>query len=415
MNIYFPEHLVHLTERVQHCLLVANRYGFDIDKVRLSVSRQPWFVVKNRDDVLSITTDLFEYVGGNHNHQAIDLFIRYRHDNANDIDKRVKISVAINLFDKEKFYDTWSSPQSCNAIFNLTSLADSQAHFCWLITLLALDFLLEDAIVIARGMDNVSRETWPIHIDDFPKVEVKDRKLTGWLPNCNHSDFLLIDAGKFRLYPVVDSVDWLERCLKLGVKTVQLRIKNQLQSDLEAQIIEAVRLGNQYSAQVFINDYWQLAIKHHAYGVHLGQDDLSTSDLERMQQAGIRLGVSTHGYFELLRSIQISPSYIALGHIFPTSTKQMPSKPQGLVRLGLYQQLVDSMMSSLNTPERFVPTVAIGGIDLDNAAEVLRCGVNSIAVVRAITQAKNCSSVVSQFEQIMDKDIVLQKEYCDAE
>ncbi len=99
-----------------------------------------------------------------------------------------------------------------------------------MITLLALDFLLEDAVVIARCMDNVSRETWPINIDDFPKVVVADG-----------------------------------------------------------------------------------------------------------QQVGGRLRLPNRGYFELLLSIEISPSYIALGHIFSTMTKQMYSKPQGLIRLGLYQ------------------------------------------------------------------------------
>ncbi len=127
--------------------------------------------------MLFITTGLFE--SGGDNHQVLDVFVRNRHDIANGIDKRIKTSVAIHYFDKEKFYHTWSSPHSCNAIFNFTSLADSEGHFCWLITLLALDFLLEDAVVIARCMDNVSRETWPIHIDDFPKFGVKDRKLTG--------------------------------------------------------------------------------------------------------------------------------------------------------------------------------------------------------------------------------------------
>ena len=112
---------------------------------------------------------------------------------------------------------------------------------------------------------------------------------------------------------------------------------------MEQQIIRAIELGRQYQAQVFINDYWQLAIKHGAYGVHLGQEDIEESNLAQITRAGIRLGLSTHGYYELLRIVQIHPSYIALGHIFPTTTKQMPSKPQGLVRFCLivnrWQQL----------------------------------------------------------------------------
>ncbi|MFA0071403.1 thiamine phosphate synthase, partial [Vibrio breoganii] len=98
-----------------------------------------------------------------------------------------------------------------------------------------------------------------------------------------------------------------------------------------------------YNAQVFINDYWQLALKHDAFGVHLGQEDIEESNLSQLSVAGIKIGLSTHGYYELLRIVQINPSYIALGHIFPTTTKQMPSKPQGLVRLSLYQQLIDTI------------------------------------------------------------------------
>lgn len=141
--------------------------------------------------------------------------------------------------------------------------------------------------------------------------------------------FPTIDKAKFNLYPVVDDVNWIEHLLKLGVRTVQLRIKDPKQGDLEAQIIRAIALGREFNAQVFINDHWQLAIKHQAYGVHLGQEDLTSANLTELLDAGIRLGLSTHGYYELLIAAGIQPSYIALGHIFPTTTKQMPSKPQG--------------------------------------------------------------------------------------
>lgn len=149
---------------------------------------------------------------------------------------------------------------------------------------------------------------------------------------------------------------------------------------------------------MFINDYWQLAIKHGAYGVHLGQEDLEESNLTQLSRAGIRLGLSTHGYYELLRIVQIAPSYIALGHIFPTTTKQMPSKPQGLVRLELYQQLINTIPYGESVG---VPTAAIGGIDLNNAKSVWECGVSSLAVVRAITLASSPKEVIDSFKQLM--------------
>ncbi|RJL55697.1 thiamine phosphate synthase [Pectobacterium carotovorum] len=179
------------------------------------------------------------------------------------------------------------------------------------------------------------------------------------------------------LYPVVDSVEWIERLLGVGVKTIQLRIKDRSDEQAEAEVIQAIALGRRYQAQLFINDYWRLAVKHQAYGVHLGQEDLDTADLAAIKQAGLRLGVSTHDDRELARAVAISPSYIALGHIFPTQTKDMPSAPQGLAELT--RHITDLQ-------GRF-PTVAIGGISIDKVPAVLKTGVGSIAVVSAITQA----------------------------
>ncbi|SQC21350.1 sulfur carrier protein adenylyltransferase ThiF [Klebsiella pneumoniae] len=123
------------------------------------------------------------------------------------------------------------------------------------------------------------------------------------------------------LYPVVDSVAWIERLLEAGVRTLQLRIKDRRDSEVEDDVIAAIALGRHYHARLFINDYWQLAIKHQAYGVHLGQEDLETTDLSAIRQAGLRLGVSTHDDMEIDVALAARPSYIALGHVFPTQTK----------------------------------------------------------------------------------------------
>ncbi len=139
-------------------------------------------------------------------------------------------------------------------------------------------------------------------------------------------------------------------------------------------IRDAVELGRRHGARLFINDYWQQAIEAGAWGVHLGQEDMETADLAAIQAAGLRLGISTHGYFELMRARELAPSYMALGHIFPTNTKAMPSRPQGLVRLHRYRALMCDW-----------PTVAIGGINEERVAAVKASGVGSIALVSAIT------------------------------
>ncbi|WON77229.1 thiamine phosphate synthase [Serratia sp. UGAL515B_01] len=201
------------------------------------------------------------------------------------------------------------------------------------------------------------------------------------------------------LYPVVESIEWIVRLLDAGVTTIQLRIKDKTDEQVEADVAAAIALGKRYQARLFINDYWRLAIKHDAYGVHLGQEDLDTADLAAIHRAGLRLGVSTHDDAELARAIAVKPSYIALGHIFPTQTKEMSSAPQGLVELKRH-------LAGLQD----YPTVAIGGISIERVPAVLACGVGSVAVVSAITQASNWRAATAQLLQLIEG-----KEPCNAE
>ncbi len=191
------------------------------------------------------------------------------------------------------------------------------------------------------------------------------------------------------LYPVVDSVEWITRLLDAGVRTVQLRIKDKTDAEVEIDIAAAIALGQRYHARLFINDYWRLAIKHQAYGVHLGQEDLQTADLDAIRNAGLRLGVSTHDDMEIDVALAVRPSYIALGHVFPTQTKQMPSAPQGLAQLAAHVKRLGDY-----------PTVAIGGISLERAPAVLETGVGSIAVVSAITQAPDWRAATQELLEL---------------
>ncbi len=274
---------------------------------------------------------------------------------------------------------------------------------------LAHDFAMEDALVLAKayvfqglkqlqGRGNLAHLGWPQQRSDFPRVESAQTPL-GQLFGLRETwpeavPFARCDTNQLGVYPVVDSLEWIERLLKLGAKTLQLRIKDKADSEVEADIQAAIALGRDYQARLFINDYWQLAVKHGAYGVHLGQEDLEVADLSAIAAAGLRLGISTHGYFELLRASQLQPSYIALGHIFPTTTKQMPSKPQGLAKLSRYAALMQDY-----------PLVAIGGIDLERAKQVWQCGVGSVAVVRAITEASDPAIALAALQAIVEQPI----------
>ena len=185
------------------------------------------------------------------------------------------------------------------------------------------------------------------------------------------------------LYPVVDRALWLETLLPLGVSTIQLRVKDLTGQPLEEEIKRAVEIAKHFQCRLFINDYWQLAIKHGAYGVHLGQEDLlaaaqdESNPIKQLLEAGLRLGISTHCHYEVARAHALKPSYIAYGPVFATQSKDMPWIPQGLTELAYWQQLLD------------YPVVAIGGIDLERAKAIHALGVSGIAMISYITQAAN--------------------------
>lgn len=297
--------------------------------------------------------------------------------------------ISIGIEGSDKCIDTCAGSDSSvmkMAYPKKAVLRDDCRHYSWFVLCLALEFEIEDALLIANAAvssSGVSRETWPCNYADFKHLSTLETQQCAPFSPVNREDL--------SLYPVVDSSVWVEKLLSLGIKTVQLRIKDEDSANLEREIERAIELGKTYQAQVFINDYWQLAIKHGAFGVHLGQEDLVKADLAAIQQAGLRLGLSTHGYYEILRAIHFKPSYIALGHIFATTTKQMPSQPQGITKLKLYQQLIGESY----------PTVAIGGIDINNAEQIWQTGVNSLAVVRAITQADDIQLAIDSFYQVM--------------
>jgi thiamine-phosphate pyrophosphorylase len=186
-------------------------------------------------------------------------------------------------------------------------------------------------------------------------------------------------TGPIGFYPVVPDAAWVQRLLGWGVRTVQLRIKavDNTPAEIEQQVRAAVAAGRAVpGAQVFINDHWQLALAAGAYGVHLGQEDLDTADLNGLRIAGLRLGLSTHTLAELARARAVQPSYLAIGPIYPTTLKVMPYEPVGLMRLKDW--------AAQAAP---YPVVAIGGISLARMPGVMACGVDGAAVVSAVTLA----------------------------
>lgn len=188
--------------------------------------------------------------------------------------------------------------------------------------------------------------------------------------------FAALTSNDLGVYAVVDSADWVGRVLDSGIRTVQLRIKDPLDPTLQAQVRKSIALAAQTpGAQLFINDHWQLALACGATGVHLGQEDLDQVDLDALRRAGVRLGISTHSYWEVARAWGLRPSYIACGPIFATQSKDMPWIAQGLDNMRYWSGLLPT------------PVVGIAGIGVAQMADVAAAGVASAAVITAITRA----------------------------
>jgi thiamine-phosphate pyrophosphorylase len=173
-----------------------------------------------------------------------------------------------------------------------------------------------------------------------------------------------------RFYPIVPDSAWLARLAPLGIRTVQLRIKDQPASRVAEEIATSMQIAGRFGLQLIVNDYWREAIAAGATFVHLGQEDLASADLAAIRRSGMRFGVSTHDEAERAIALAAKPDYIALGPVYETKLKAMPWAPQGLAR-------VQSWKSDIGG----IPLVAIGGMTPERASDVLAAGADSVAVI----------------------------------
>jgi thiamine-phosphate pyrophosphorylase len=249
----------------------------------------------------------------------------------------------------------------------------------------SLGFVEHDAAVVARAWQArfdrtgcTDPEIWPDEPADFGLAPWPRAEAFAPCPKA---------LGLYAVLPDAHSVAHLAQA---GVPTLQLRFKSPDVAQVRAQVRAAVAAVRGTGALLFVNDHWREAIDAGAYGVHLGQEDLDHADLGAIRTAGLRLGLSTHGYAEMLRADRLSPSYIAMGAVYATTLKDMPTAPQGPARLAAYARLL-----------RDHALVAIGGIDEARFAEVLPSGVGSVAVVRAIVAAADPAAAARQLMQAL--------------
>ena len=184
------------------------------------------------------------------------------------------------------------------------------------------------------------------------------------------------------LYAVVDSTERVAQVLAAGIRTVQLRMKTPDRPDaawhaaLRLAVQASVAACREAGAELFVNDHWRLARELGAGGVHLGQEDLlalSGDGRRELRASGLALGISSHSLWELCRARSLAPRYVACGPVWPTLTKAMPWRAQGLDNLAWWRRMAGA------------PVVAIGGIlEAGQVEAAARCGVDGVCVVRAL-------------------------------
>lgn len=247
----------------------------------------------------------------------------------------------------------------------------------------SMGFVEDDAQLLARAwtaqalrLGQFDATAWP---DDARDFGVHTGPRTDAFAPC---------PQQLGLYAVLPDAAWVARMAEAGVPTLQLRFKSDDRAAVGREVQAAVRAVKGSASLLFINDHWREAIDAGAYGVHLGQEDLegAREQLHSIRSAGLRLGLSTHGYAELLRAESVGPSYLALGAVYATTLKRMATAPQGPGRLAAYARLM-----------RHRPLVAIGGIDFARLDEVLPSGVGSVAVVRALVAAQDPAAEARRF------------------
>lgn len=183
-----------------------------------------------------------------------------------------------------------------------------------------------------------------------------------------------------RLYPITDErlsgLSHAEQVLRLGrggARLIQLREKQKGARKFFEGAGEALRVARSLGISLIINDRVDMALALGADGVHLGQDDLPPEAARRLLGEQAIIGFSTHNLEQALAAARLPIDYLAIGPIFPTSSKDSPDPIVGLEGLLRVRAAVPAL-----------PLVAIGGITLENARETLSAGADSLAVIGAL-------------------------------
>lgn len=173
-----------------------------------------------------------------------------------------------------------------------------------------------------------------------------------------------------------DLKDEVENAIKGGVTLVQLREKECGGKDFLKYAVEVKEITDKYNIPLIINDRVDIALAIDAAGVHVGQNDIPAKVVRELIGKNKVLGISASNLEEAKKAVEDGADYLGVGAIYSTSTK----KDAKNVKLNMLKEIRDNIK---------IPIVAIGGIDKNNAKEVIECNIDGIAVVSAILSENN--------------------------
>ena len=206
------------------------------------------------------------------------------------------------------------------------------------------------------------------------------------------------DKKAMLLYAVTDRA-WLkdqtlyqqvEAALKGGVTCVQLREKELSDEDFLAEAIEIAALCKRYGVPFFINDNVEVAVKSHADGIHVGQEDMAAAKVRERVGDDMMIGVSAHTVEEALEAVKAGADCLGVGAMFSTSTK---ADAEVLPK--------DVLRDICNAVD--IPVVAIGGISKHNIGKLAGTGVDGVALVSAIFSADDIESECRELRRLSEE------------
>lgn len=204
-----------------------------------------------------------------------------------------------------------------------------------------------------------------------------------------------------RLYVVTDPIlcghlplkTVVEQAIKGGAVCIQLRDKNSSSGELFNTAEELLIITKQYDVPLIINDRLDVALAVKADGVHLGQEDLPARAARRIMPPDMILGVSANSVQQALEAQEAGASYLGVGSIFSTSTKPDAGDPIGLNILSEICSQVD------------IPVIGIGGIQADNAGQIIEAGAQGVAVVSCVVGAADIAQAAKMVTEAVSKSL----------